>query len=493
LENLDRLAPVVVMFLAAGVVLLLDLLPRPPRRHVLAGVSLAAAAIAVAWTGWLIARGRMGDPADLAFSGTVVVDQFAAFFNFLFPAVTAFVILASLDYLDRMADRAAEYFALLLAITGGAMLLAAANDLIVIFIALELQSVSQYVLAGFLRDPRSSEAGIKYLLLGATSVAVMLYGMALLYGLSGSTGLPEIARALEAAPAGQRAAYLAAAVALAAGFGFKMAIVPFQMWVPDVYQGAPTPVTAYLSVGSKAAAFAITLRVFYTALGGAPIRTDWANMFAVLAAASMTVGNVIAIQQSNIKRMLGYSSIAQAGNFLIGVAAIAAQGRPGEPFTLGSSAVLFFIAAYAFTNLGAFFAIIAISNRIGSDQIADYAGMWRRAPVPAVVLTFCLMSLTGLPPTAGFIAKIYIFNAALRADLVWLVVVGVLNTLVSAYYYLGPVRQMFIAPPAAEQPVRSTPGLGFSMAVAAVGVLLFGLFPTPLLNAAERAVGVFAP
>ena len=477
------------MFLAAGVVLLVDLWPGRRDRRALAGIGLAAAVISVTWTAWLIARDKVGAPADLAFSGSIVVDRFALFFNFLFPAVTGFVILASLDYLDRMADRAAEYFALLLTIAGGAMLLSAANDLITIFIALELQGVSQYVLAGFMRDPRSSEAGLKYLLLGATSVAIMLYGMALLYGLSGSTALPDIAAALRGATEGQRAAFLAAAVALTVGFGFKMAIVPFQMWVPDVYQGAPTPVTAYLSVGSKAAAFAITLRVFYTALGEDAIAGDWANMFAVLAAASMTIGNVIAIQQSNIKRMLGYSSIAQAGNFLIGVAAIAAEG---QRFTLGSSAVLFFIASYAFTNLGAFFAVIAISERIGSERIADYAGMWRRAPVLAVVLTFCLMSLTGLPPTAGFIAKIYIFNAAMRADLVWLVVVAVLNTLISAYYYLGPVRQMFIAPPPVEARVRSTPSLGFSLGVAAVGILLFGIFPTPLLNAAERAVAVFA-
>jgi NADH-quinone oxidoreductase subunit N len=316
----------------------------------------------------------------------------------------------------------------------------------------------------------------------------MLYGMALLFGLSGTTSLTGIAQALGQSAEGQRAAYLTAAVALAAGFGFKMAIVPFQMWVPDVYQGAPTPVTAYLSVGSKAAAFAITLRVFYTALGNNAISTDWANMFAVLAAVSMTIGNVVAIQQTNIKRMLGYSSIAQAGNFLIGVAAITAEG---QRFTLGSTAVLFFIASYAFTNLGAFFAIIAISNRIGSDRIADYAGMWRRSPVLAVLLAYFLISLTGLPPTAGFIAKIYVFNAAVRADMIWLVVIGVLNTILSAVYYLGVVRQMFIAPATEEAPVRSTPSLSFSMGIAALGVLVFGVFPAPLIHAAERAAESF--
>src|SRR5579884_350007 len=288
LENVDRIAPVIVLFVTAGIVLLSDLVPAARNRRVTAGVSIVGVVISILWSLWLIGRGQAGGGGDTAFSGSIVLDRFALFFNFLFPAVTGFVILASLDYLDQMQDRAAEYFALLLAITGGAMLLAASNDLIMIFVALELQSVSQFILAGFLRGPRSSEAGLKYLLLGATSVAVMLYGMALLYGLSGSTSLPDIAAALSRATEGQRAAFLAAAVALAAGFGFKMAIVPFQMWVPDVYQGAPTPVTAYLSVGSKAAGFAVTLRVFYAALGSSVIATDWANMFAVLAAVSMT-------------------------------------------------------------------------------------------------------------------------------------------------------------------------------------------------------------
>jgi NADH-quinone oxidoreductase subunit N len=489
-DQLDRIGPILVMFAAAAVVLIADLLPRPPARRVLAGIGVAAALLSILWTVTLITRDRggTGTAEDLAFNGMFKLDRFGLFFNFLFPAVTAFVLIASFDYLDQMRDRAAEYVALLLVVTGGAMLLASSNDLILIFIALELQSVSQYILAGFMRDSRSSEAGLKYLLLGATSVAIMLYGMALLYGLSGSTSLDHIAAALRNASDGQRAAYLAAAVAIATGFGFKMAIVPFQMWVPDVYQGAPTPVTAYLSVGSKAAAFAITLRVFYSALGNDAISSDWANMFAVLAAISMTVGNVLALQQTDIKRMLGYSSIAQAGNFLIGVAAITSEG---ERFTVGTSAVLFFIASYAFTNLGAFFTIIAISNRTGSDRIADYAGMWRRAPVLAVLLTFFLLSLTGLPPTVGFFAKLNVFNAAVRADLVWLVVIGVANTLLSAFYYIGVARQMFVAPATEETPVRSTPGLSLTMAVAALGVLVFGVFPTPLLNAVERAAQSF--
>lgn len=480
MENLDRIGPVLVILLAAGLILLIDLLPGD-RRRLLVGLGLLGAVASALWAVALIGRDVRGD----AFNGSVRLDEFSLFFSVLFPAVTAFVLLASVEYLERMRDRVAEYIALLLTITGGAMLLAAANDLVVIFIALELQSVSQYALAGFLRDGRSSEAGLKYLLLGATSVAVMLYGMALLYGLSGSTRLPDIAAALAISTDSQRIAFLAAAVALAVGFGFKMAIVPFQMWVPDVYEGAPTPVTAYLSVGSKAAAFAITLRVFYSVLGQDAIAADWAMMFAVLAALSMTIGNVVALLQTNIKRMLGYSSIAQAGNFLIGVAAIAAAGD--ARFTLGASAVLFFVGSYAFTNLGAFFAIIAISRRIGSDQIADYAGMWRRAPMLAVLLAFFMVSLTGLPPTAGFVAKLYVFNAAVQADLVWLVVIGVINTLISAWYYLGVVRAMFVSPPAEEGPVRAGPGLRVSIGAAAAGVLLLGVLPGLLLEQAEWA------
>ena len=489
--DLYLIAPVLVLWLAAAAVLMLDVLPKPPRPRSLAGVAIAGCLLSVLISVSLLTADKAAGDGSRAFSNMFVLDRFGIFFNFLFPIVTGLVLLSSLDYMHELPNRQAEFMALLLATTGGAMLLASSNDLIAIFVAMELQSVSQYVLAGFLRDGRSSEAGLKYLLLGATSAAIMLYGMALLYGLSGSTHLDGIAAALRTvtADSGQRAAYLAAAVALTTGFGFKMAIVPFQMWAPDVYQGAPTPVTAYLSVGSKAAAFAITLRVFNTTLGSETISADWAKMFAVLAALSMTVGNVFALQQTNIKRLFGYSSIAQAGNFLIGMAAITATNAP---FTLGSSAVLFFIASYAFTNLGAFFCIIAISNRINSDRIADYAGMWRRAPVLAVMLTFFLVSLTGLPPTVGFWAKLNVFNAAVNADLLWLVIIGVVNTLISAYYYLGVARQMFVAPATGESPVASTPALSLTVAVAALGVFIFGLFPTPLLNAAERAVGIFA-
>jgi NADH-quinone oxidoreductase subunit N len=261
------------------------------------------------------------------------------------------------------------------------------------------------------------------------------------------------------------------------------------MWVPDVYQGAPTPVTAYLSVASKAAGFAVVMRIFVVALGEGLISSDWSNMFAAIAAISMTLGNLAALVQGNIKRMLGYSSIAQAGTFLIGLAAVAAED---PQLLLGTSAVVFFLGTYAFTNLGAFAAVIAISGKIGSDEIADYAGIARRSPWLALGLAVCLISLTGIPLTAGFWAKLYAFDAAIEADLVWLALVGVVNSVISAYYYLRVVLLMYTQDPASEEEFQPSPYLGVALATAVIGLLAVGLYPAALLNASESAVSVFA-
>ncbi len=490
MENVNRLGPVLILLVAAAIIVLADvsllaLRERRPERQRLAvaGLGLAGAFASLLWSGLLILSDQEGE----AFSGALVIDGFSLFFNFLFASIAVIIILASIDYV-RPNPFYAEYYALVLTSTAGLMLLASTLDLIAIFIALELVAVSLYTLVAFQKDVRSSEAALKYLLLGAVSAAITLYGMAYLFGLSGSTGLREIAQAVAQASDDQRAGYVLAAVFLAAGLGFKMAAVPFQMWVPDVYEGAPTPITAYLSVGSKAAGFAVALRIFLVALGDDTISSDWANLFAVVAALSMSLGNIVALVQANIKRMLGYSSIAQAGYFLIGLAAVAAADPQPE---LGTSSVVFFLAAYAFTNLGAFVAIIAISGRLASDNIADYAGMARRSPLLALGLTLCLVSLTGIPPTAGFIAKVYIFNAAVQADLLWLAILGVLNSVVSAYYYLRVVLTMYTVAPASEEPVTAGPYLGLAMAVASVGLLVVGIFPFPLLEAAEAAAGVF--
>jgi len=492
LQDLDRLGPVLAVMVTAGLILIADLATPRDRKRWLAGLAVAGLSAAALWLVVLILRDRQAS----FFSDSMALDNFSIFFTFLFIGVSGAVILASLEHTERFASRQGEFFALILIATSGMMLLAAARDLIAIFVSLELTSITQFILAGFLRDDKGSEAALKYLLLGAVSSAVILYGMAFLFGISGTTrlistdGSPSIASAIAAGDSGIRSALIVSMVFLAAGFGFKMTIVPFQMWAPDVYQGAPAPVAAFLSVGSKGAAFAVVLRIFFEGFGpNTFVGQDWKILFAVLAAVSMTVGNVMALRQTNVRRLLGYSSIAQAGNFLVGLAAISATSDGTE---LGASGVVFFLATYAFTNLGAFFAVMAIGQRTGSDDIADYAGMGRRSPIPAAVLLFCLLSLTGIPPTAGFIAKVYIFNAAVQADLVWLVVVAVLNSAVSAFYYLGVARQMYLGTAEGQPALRSpilTEGI---LVLAALGVLTFGVYPIPLIDAAQRAVNVFA-
>lgn len=490
LHDVDRLGPELILMVAAGFILLADLVLREQDRRWLPYGALAGVVASVLWAVVLILRGREA----VAFDNSFVLDNFSIFFKFLFLGVAGLVIVASMDYVERMGRHQAEFWGLLLLATAGMMFLAATRDLIAIFIALELASISQYILVAFLKDDRSSEAGLKYLLLGAVASAVILYGMAFLFGLSGTTklmapdGEASIAATVAEGDAGLRAGLIVAIVFLAVGFGFKMAVVPFQMWVPDVYQGSPTPVAAFLSVGSKAAGFAVVLRLFHEGFGADSfVGSDWANLFAALAAISMTVGNVMALLQSNIKRLLGYSSIAQAGYFMIGLAAISVAGDS----TLGASGVVFFLATYAFTNLGAFLTVLAISERLGSDEITDYAGMARRAPLLAAALGFCLVSLIGLPPTAGFVAKIYIFNTAVQSDLVWLVIVGVLNTGISAFYYLRVVREMYLAPAPTEEGVPVAISLRFAVGVSTIGVLVLGLVPTPLISAAERAVSIF--
>jgi NADH-quinone oxidoreductase subunit N len=492
IPDLNRLGPVLAVMVTAGIIIIADLMTPRDKKRALAGIAVGGLAASAVWLVVLILRDRQAS----FFSDTMSLDNFSIFFTFMFIGVAGAVILASLDYTEKFGERQGEFFALILIATSGMMLLSGARDLIAIFVALELTSITQFILAGYLRDDRGSEAALKYLLLGAVSSAVVLYGMAFLFGISGTThlvttdGSPSIASTIAGGDGGIRSALIVSMVFLAAGFGFKMAIVPFQMWTPDVYEGAPTPVAAFLSVGSKAAAFAVVLRIFYQGFGPHTfVGDDWKILFAVLAAITMTVGNVMALRQTNIRRMLGYSSIAQAGNFLVGMAAIASTTDGSSQ--LGASGVVFFLGTYAFTNLGAFIAVLAISNRTNSDEISSYAGMGRRAPLPAVVLALCLLSLTGLPPTAGFFAKLYVFNAAIQADLVWLVVIGVLNTVASAFYYMGVVRQMYSTTAEGEPAVTAplvTQGL---LVIAAAGVLGIGVYPIPLIDAAQRAVNVF--
>ena len=484
MDGLDLVGPQLAVLIGAAVVLLWDALV-PQQRRLLPFLALIALAASAVWTGTWVAR----DDYREGWGGAISLDAYAVFFYFLFAGVTATVVVASIDWVNRAGRGQGEYYALVLTTCAGLMLLSASRDLITIYVALELSSIPQYILAGWAKDSKSSEAGLKYLLMGAVASSLLLYGMALLYGLTGTTYLAEIGDYISADGEENRSVLVVATVLLIAGFGFKMAIVPFQMWVPDVYQGAPTPVAAFLSVGSKAAAFAVVIRIFFESLGEEFLSDDWTMTFAILAAVSMTLGNLMAIVQTDIKRMLGYSSIAQAGTFLIGLAAATAED---SEFTLGASRILFFLAAYAFTNLGAFICIIAISQKINSDRIADYAGMWKRAPLLSVMLAVCLVSLTGIPPTVGFFGKLFIFEAGIEADLAWLVIVGVLNTLVSAYYYWGVIRVMFLGDAEEGDTVRLSPTIGLSAGIATLGVFVFGIIPGPLLEAAQDAADVFA-
>ncbi len=483
--NLTLFIPELTLAVFAIAVILLDLFIK--QKRLLVQISLSGLVIA---GGVTVAMWGYSFPA--IFNNMLAVDNFALFFKLLFLGIAFLVILASVDYVSKFARFQGEYYALVLLSTLGMMLMAATTDLISIYISLELTSISLYALVGFLKDRKSTEASLKYLLLGAIASAVLLYGMALIFGFTGKTQLGEIAQVIQAMPMPTllaSPALILGIVLLIAGFGFKIAAVPFQMWVPDVYEGAPTPITAYLSVASKAAGFAIILRVFFSAFGLPEwLSLNWGIIFAMLAAAGMTLGNIVAIPQANIKRMLGYSSIAQAGYLLVG---LAAMGFSPVADILGRSSILFFLAAYALTNMGAFIAIIAISNKLNSDLIEDYSGMGKRAPLLALALTLCLISLIGIPPAAGFMAKFYIFSAAVQHNLLWLVIIAVLNSVISAYYYLRVVKVMWLGETVSKEKVPSSGALRLALVLSCLGVLLLGIIPGYIMKLAQLAASMF--
>jgi NADH-quinone oxidoreductase subunit N len=484
--ELRFLTPELSLLVFALVVILLDLFIK--QKKVLAAVSIAGVVVSAGFT-----VAMWGTPGEAILYGTLAVDNFALFFKLLLLVAVGLVLLASQDYVSKFERFQGEFYALVLISAVGMMLLVAATDLIAIYVALELSGISLYVLATFLKDKKSTEAGLKYLLLGAVASAVLLYGMALVFGFTGKTSLVSIAEYVQGMPGAgllSNPALLMGMVLLAAGFGFKIACFPFQMWVPDVYEGAPTPITAYLSVASKAAGFAVILRVFFVALGSPDwLSLNWGMLFAILSAVTMTVGNVVAILQSNVKRMLGYSSIAQAGYLMVGLATV---GMAVGSDAVGQSGLLFFLMSYAVTNLGAFIAVIAISNKIDSDEINDYTGMGKRAPLLAVALTLCLISLIGLPPTAGLIAKIYIFSGAVQHGLLWLVIVAVINSCVSAFYYLRVVKMMWFGAPASEEKVPSSWALRTALAICCFFVLLLGVVPGGFIGIAQTAIRILS-
>jgi len=421
-----------------------------------------------------------------AFSGTFQVDGFGLFFKYLVLGAAALVVLSSTEYAKRFGNHQGEYYALILFSATGMMLLASSTELITLYVALELTALPIAALAAFIRESRSAESGMKFLVLSAVSSAVLLYGMVLVYGFTGSSQLNEIGFQISKPDTVLSPALMLGIVLITAGFGFKIAAVPFQMWAPDVYEGAPTPVTGFLSVASKAAGFAVIIRVFYTAFEFDTLSIEWATMIAVLSALSMSVGNLIAIRQDNIKRMLAYSTVAQAGYLMVGLAAISTL--PGGSDNAGPSGVLFYLAGYGMTNLTAFAVIIAVSNKTESDMIGTFAGLGRKSPFLASAMTLSMISLIGIPPTVGFMAKVYIFGAAMDTGLWWLVVIGVVNSAVSAYYYLRVVKVMYFSDVDESEPLRPGVGVASAAFLAMAGTFIFGIFPSPINEIAHKAV-----
>ena len=475
LRDFYLLSPEISLVGVALMVILLDLVVQ--RKGLVASFAVAGLLLPLGFTI------SLWDTQERAFSNILIVDNFSIFFKFLFLGVAGMVVLASHQTISRFGRFQGEYYALLLLASAGMMLLASTGELITLYLALELNALSLVALVAFLKDGRSTEAGVKFLVLSGVSSAVMLYGIAMIFGVTGSTRLEEISSAIPVTRLLDNPTLLIGVAFVVAGFGFKISSAPFHMWVPDVYQGAPTPITAFLSVASKAAGFAVIMRVFYLALGDVSI--DWSMLFAVLAVVSMTLGNIIAIAQSSIKRLLAYSTIAHAGYIMIGLAAVSSRVVDGS--FVGPQSVLFYLGAYAFTNLGAFFVVVAIGNKINSDEIDGYAGMAKRSPMLAGLLAICLISLTGVPPTVGFWSKIYLFNAAIQADLVWLAVAGVVNSVISAYYYLQVIKTMYMSPAPSTEGVPSSAPLFVALFITTSGVVFFGFMPGFLLDFAVRA------
>jgi NADH-quinone oxidoreductase subunit N len=472
--NFELILPEIILSVFAILILILDPFVSRDRKIISGHLSWIGIALA------FLANLRLWDLQETTFSDMFLVDNYATFFKFIFLAGSFLVVLVSMNYLKREEILHGEYFSLILFSTLGMMLLASGFDLVVIFLGLEIMSVSLYVLAGFKRgDLNSNEASLKYFLMGAFATGFLLYGMVMLYGSVGSTSLEQIITSIALGEAGPNLLVWAGAGLLLVGFGFKIASVPFHMWVPDVYQGAPTPVTAFISAGPKAAGFAALLRVFLFSF--VTIRADWTTIVWIMAALTMTVGNIIAIAQSDIKRLLAYSSIAHAGYILV---ALVAGGETGI------SSALFYLLAYTFMNIGAFTVVIALGRK-GEENtgLDDYSGLGSRSPLLAILMTVFMFSLAGFPPTAGFMGKFYVFSAAVKSGFVGLVIIGVLNSLISVYYYLRVVVIMFMHPPQPEaQKVPVAFGAGLVLLISVWGVLYLGILPDSLLKVAQASV-----
>jgi NADH-quinone oxidoreductase subunit N len=412
---------------------------------------------------------------ESAFNGMLAFDSYAMFFNLIFCFAAGLTLLMSISYLDTTDIRPGEYYALILFAAVGMVLMAAATDLVVIFLALETMSIAVYVLAGIWRQRlQSNEAALKYFLLGAFASGFFLYGVALVYGATGSVQLGKIAAHVSAN--GSSTLLLIGIALLVVGFGFKVAAAPFHVWTPDVYEGAPTTITVFMAVGVKAAAFAAFARVFLYALGA--VHDEWQWILWGLAVLTMTVGNITALVQNNIKRMLAYSSIAHAGYLLVAMVA----GKD-----LGGAALLYYLAAYALMNFGAFAVVIAVGRQgEPNEDFTDYAGLGFRYPALSMAMTIFMLSLTGVPPLVGFTGKFYIFSAAVNAGYVWLAVIGVLNSVVSAYYYIRVVVTMYMQEGTKNiEALSARPALAATILIAAIGTIVLGVFPSASISLAR--------
>jgi NADH-quinone oxidoreductase subunit N len=495
--NFSLIMPELIVALTGVLVMLVDAFARPTQRWVTGSISLAGLGAAAFSAFWLWSSGANGSQA---FNGMIVLDELRLGFTIVFLIVSALTVLVSMVWIAEEKLPAGEFHSLLMFATVGMMLMAAGGDLVIIFLGLEILSIATYVMAGFRRtDVRSNESSLKYFILGSFSSAFLLYGIALIYGATamrgaGTTNILEIARRV---PASQFSPLLfAGAAMMLVGFGFKIATAPFHVWTPDVYEGAPTPVTAFMAAGPKAAGFAAFLRVFIFAFPfvlvtagnnvGAQLHDAWLSSLTLLAILTMLVGNIVAIVQNNVKRLLAYSSIAHAGYALVGFVAAGAATDPDQR-NAAIAAVTFYLLTYAVMNIGAF-VIVTLIARSGDrrTEVEDYNGIGFKSPLLAFSLSLFLLSLFGMPLTAGFMGKIVVFREALRQGYVSLVVVAVINTAISAYYYLRLIIVMFFRD---RSTTWNAPRIPASAAVALVltiiGVLYLGLFPGRVINALQ--------
>lgn len=470
--DLILLAPELWMTLLCCVVLAIDFIWPQFSKRGLGYLSIAGLCpVGLMLIGLFDARGAL-------FGGMFIVDPLAVFFKLFIVGVTILTLLASLDAVDTYPNFRGEYYFLILFTALGMMFMASANDFLSLFISLEFAAFGFYILVAYLRtEARSNEAGIKFFILGVLSASLIAYGISLIYGATGSIFFNDIAKTEVQSSLGLAIGLLFVLV----GLGFKIGAVPFHAWIPDVYEGAPTPVTAYLSIVPKAAAFALILRIAFTMLGETP--ETWRWLIVAMAILSMTYGNVTAIAQKNTKRLLAYSGIAQIGNLLIGVAA-------GSK--MGGDSLLFYLLTYLFANLGAFIVVIAVAGGTQRDDIDDLAGLNRRSPLLAFAMLLFLLSLAGVPPLAGFLAKVYIFAAAVHQDLLLLVTVGLINVVISFYYYLIVVKKMYTLAPTDAAPIPLSPPMKMALSACIAGVIALGVWPAPFIDLSVAATDLFS-